>query len=166
MPEFSGNTVAIALGSNMGNRLAHLQQAINAIKLCGFQITALSSVWETAPWGDTDQPRFLNMCLTADTEMSGADALDGVKKIEKDLGRTVSRHWGPREIDIDIIIFGEEIIRTEKLTVPHPMMQDRAFVLCPLAEIAPDMKHPVLNKSVKELFEALPPENMVRIIKL
>lgn len=166
MPEFLGSTVAVALGSNMGNRLAHLHQAVNAIRLYGFRISALSSVWETAPWGDTDQPRFLNMCLIANTEMSAADALDTVKKIERELGRTESRHWGPREIDIDIILFGAEIIQTERLTVPHPMMQERAFVLRPLSEVAPDMIHPVLNKSVKELFEALPPENMARIIKL
>ncbi|MDO5563544.1 MAG: 2-amino-4-hydroxy-6-hydroxymethyldihydropteridine diphosphokinase, partial [Synergistaceae bacterium] len=122
-------TVVISLGSNLGNRLKNLGAAVNALRLCGFDIKDMSRVWETLPWGETNQPRFLNMCLTAKTDMSCDDMLVTIKKIEKELGRTETKHWGPREIDIDILLAGDEIYESEGLTIPHQLMQERAFVL-------------------------------------
>lgn len=166
MPESTAKKAVIALGSNIGNRLAHIQQAVNFLRISGFRITMLSRVWETEPWGDTDQPRFLNMCLSADTDMTSTEALSVLKKIESDMGRQKTRRWGPREIDLDIIFFGDEIVHADKLIIPHPLMHERAFVLVPLAEIEPDMVHPIFKKTVKELLGELPSEKMQWIIKL
>lgn len=166
MPESTAKKAVIALGSNIGNRLAHIQQAVNFLRVSGFRITMLSRVWETEPWGDTDQPRFLNMCLSADTDMTSTEALSVLKKIESDMGRQKTRRWGPREIDLDIIFFGDEIVHADTLIIPHPLMQERAFVLVPLAEIGPDMVHPIFKKTVKELLCELPSEKMQWIIKL
>ncbi len=163
MPE---RTIALALGSNIGNRLAMLSQAINLLCRSGFHVTAMSRVWETLPWGVTEQPRFLNMCLTAITTLEPVEILCTIKDIEKRLGRKPSKRWGPREIDIDILLIGDEIIKMPDLTVPHPFMHDRAFVLAPLVEIAPTIVHPVLKKSLQALFDELPQVEMEWVIKL
>ena len=160
------NTVALALGSNTGNRLAALESAIAALRARGFRITAKSRVWETEPWGLADQPPFLNMCLLAETELEPLDTLRAVKDIEKQLGRKKRCHWGPREIDIDIIMAGETTLSSPELTIPHQLMHERAFVLVPLSEIAPDALHPLLKKSVSELLAALPAEKMTWIIQM
>ena len=160
------NTVALALGSNVGNRLAALENAIAALSARGFHITAKSRVWETEPWGLVDQPPFLNMCLLAETELEPLETLRAVKDIEERLGRKERRRWGPREIDIDIIMAGETTLSSPELTIPHPLMHERAFVLVPLSEIAPDALHPLLKKSVSELLAALPAEKMTWIIQL
>jgi 2-amino-4-hydroxy-6-hydroxymethyldihydropteridine diphosphokinase len=161
----SEHTVALSLGSNEGNRLRTLSRALNSLRLSKFDIKKVSRVWETEPWGNKDQGRFLNMCLVAVTELEPAEMLAVIKKIESDLGRTKTEHWGPREIDIDIIFIDGEVIDTPELKVPHPYMQERAFVLVPLAEIAADMVHPVLKMSVAELLKKIPKEDMEWIIK-
>lgn len=156
--------VAIALGSNMGNRLEMLRRALTEIENAGFEITAKSRVWETRPWGVTDQPRFLNMCVTARSWLEPLKMLSGLKEAERRIGRKKGERWGPRLIDIDILLIENETVCGQELTIPHPLMHERRFVLAPLAEIAPDMRHPKLGKTVRELLNELPEEKMDWII--
>lgn len=156
--------IALALGSNLGNRLEMLRGAIREMKLAGLAVTAESRIWETAPWGITGQPRFLNMCVIVESRLEARDLLHCLKAIERQLGRTEAERWGPRVIDIDIIMIENETVDEPGLKVPHPRMRERAFVLVPLAEIAPDMIEPWSGKSVKEIRNALPTEEMDWII--
>lgn len=160
------NYVAMSLGSNTGNRLSMLSKAIYELSLSGFSIDRKSRVWETLPWGFTDQPRFLNMCITAFTVLEPDQMLSAAKEIEARLGRSLHCKWGPREIDIDILLVGNQIIDTQKLTVPHPFMHERVFVLVPLLEIVPSMVHPILKKSLLELYKNLPAEKIEWITEL
>lgn len=147
--------IIIALGSNQGDRLANLRLALSNMVSWGFKINKRSSVWETAPWGDTDQDAFYNMCVSASCEKDEATMLSVLKDIEMKVGRIRTRRWGPRVIDLDIIFSGDMVMKTEVLTIPHTYMHQRAFVLRPLAEIEPDFIHPVLKKSVSQLLEEL-----------
>ena len=159
----------LALGSNIGNRLAYLRSAAEELSNCGFKIIKKSGVWETKPWGVENQPSFLNMCLIAESELEPEEMLDAAKSIEKKLGRRKSLRWGPREIDIDIIMMGkngEEIFTSDNLTVPHPLMHERDFVMTPLAEIAPDFIHPLIGRSVASIADELTSRNMNRITEL
>ena len=162
----SNREVLLALGSNVGNRLAMLEKALRALDKAGLSITDKSRVWETEPWGVTDQPRFLNMCAKAKTELEPEELLAAVKGVEQELGREKRVHWGPREIDVDILLIGSEIVELPSLRVPHPLMQERAFVLVPLCEIAPEACHPLFHKTVRELLDMLPPAKMSWIINL
>lgn len=158
--------IAIALGSNMGNRLEMLRRALTEIESAGFEITAKSRVWETRPWGVTDQPLFLNMCLTALSSLEPATMLGCLKEAERRIGRKKGGHWGPRLIDIDILLIDNEAVCGQELTIPHPRMHERRFVLAPLAEIAPGMRHPKLGKTVREMLDELPEEKMDWIIRI
>lgn len=158
--------VAIALGSNLGNRLRSLRRAIAEMKQDGFSVTAASRVWETAPWGVIEQPRFLNMCVIVESAWEPEAILRRLKAIEIRMGRKKTRHWGPRAIDLDIILAGDKIVDGLGLQIPHPYMQERAFVLVPLAEIAPYMTNPRLGKTVNELICALPEEKMDWIVEI
>lgn len=150
---------AFSLGSNMGNRLGMLRLAVSGMR--AFLGTLRTSrVWETEPWGDACQPRFLNMAVTAQTSLSCAELLCRVKDIEKRLGRVKTRRWGPRLIDIDILIVGDEVVNTSELIIPHPRMCERAFALRPLAEIGGSLIHPVSKRSVAELLAEIPSEKM------
>lgn len=146
--------VAISLGSNMGDRAAYLVAALQMIDArpdCS--LVSVSSVYRTQPWGKTDQDEFLNLCAIIDTGLAPLALLDVVKGVERTLGRTEGERWGPREIDIDLLVFDGVTRESETLTLPHPRMAERLFVLAPLAEIAPGLV--VEGQSVTELAAAL-----------
>ena len=156
--------VLMSLGSNTGNRLIMLTKALSELERGGFCITDKSKIWETSPWGLTNQPRFLNMCICAETKFPPEEMIRTIKNIEKKLGRSKSIKWGPREIDIDIIAIGGLVIETPDLSVPHRHMHERTFVLIPLKEIDPQFRHPVTGKTLDEMICALPAEKMEWII--
>lgn len=148
-------TYWIALGTNMGDRQANLEAALQAMHDAGLAITKRSSVVETKAWGKTDQPDFLNQVVEVKSMEEPEDMLTMLQKMEADLGRVRHEHWGPRPIDLDILLVDQEIIQSDRLTVPHPYMTERDFVLDPLNEIAPFVLHPVKHMAIRELCEAL-----------
>ncbi len=156
----------LSLGSNLGDRLAFLRQAMNLLRERGVRITASSDVFETDPWGVTDQPPFLNACVLVESTDEPGDLLEKIKSIENDMGRIDRFRWGPREIDIDIIFMDDLLVNEADLMIPHIEMHRRAFVLVPLVQIAPDWVHPLLGKSVKELAALLENETIERITSL
>ncbi|MEA1960120.1 MAG: 2-amino-4-hydroxy-6-hydroxymethyldihydropteridine diphosphokinase [Bacillota bacterium] len=133
----------ISLGSNMGDKWENLSDALYHIEATkGVKITGESSLYLTAPWGKTDQDAFANQVVAVETELSALDLLKVLQNIEIKLGRRRIEHWGPRTIDLDILLYGEDIIEQEELKVPHPYMQERLFVLVPLHEIEPELQLP------------------------
>ena len=150
----------LSLGSNLGDRRANLEQALERLKDLG-EVTATSSFYETAPVDFTRQPEFLNLAVALATEKMPKQLLHALLEIERSLGRkrtsAAAAVKGPRTLDIDILLFGSAIIDTAELTIPHPRMHERRFVLEPLAEIAPDLRHPVFKRTMRELRDALPP---------
>lgn len=160
-------TVYLSLGSNVGDRVANLRAAIAALESVG-KVTAVSSFYETEPVEYTQQPWFVNCVVALETEKMPKQLLSGVLKIEREMGRkrNPSQVKGPRPIDIDILLFGRSVIDSAVLTIPHPAMHERRFVLQPLAEIAPDEVHPVLKKKISELSDALLPGQAARKLKL
>ncbi|HCL80289.1 MAG TPA: 2-amino-4-hydroxy-6-hydroxymethyldihydropteridine diphosphokinase [Synergistaceae bacterium] len=161
-------TVAIGLGCNLGNRLRTLWAAVHILRQRGIRIAAASDVFETPPWGVQDQPLFLNACLVAETDCSPEELLALLKETEEALGRRPGERWGPREIDLDILFYGQEMVQTETLTVPHKEMANRGFVLLPLEQIAPTWRHPGNGCTVREMAERLPDSErrLVRICAL
>ena len=134
-------SVYLSLGSNIGDKKVYLEAALDRLnQLPQTTVAAVSSFYETAAWGKTDQDDFLNICCQLETELDAQQLLTECQKIEKDLQRVRHEHWGPRTIDIDILLYGNETIATENLSVPHPYMTERAFVLVPLEEIAPQLQ--------------------------
>ena len=149
------HTAYLSLGSNLGDRAANLEEAIRRLEKFG-KITAKSSLYETEPVEVETQPWFLNCAIALETEMASQQLLAAALAIEQSMGRRRTRHKGPRTIDIDILFFNDSIEASAALTVPHPALHLRRFVLEPLAEIAPDLRHPVLKKSVREMLDGLP----------
>jgi 2-amino-4-hydroxy-6-hydroxymethyldihydropteridine diphosphokinase len=154
--------IYLALGTNLGDREVNLRQAI---RLLAPEVTVVreSSVYVTPPWGYTDQPEFLNQVLEADSLLHPLPLLHKLKSIEGQMGREKTFRNGPRLIDLDILFYGQEIVEGELLQVPHPRLQDRAFVLAPLAEIAPGFVHPVLNETIQDLLAKVNPEGVRRL---
>ena len=144
----------LGLGSNIGDRKQQLLKAIDLIgNIKGIKVTKQSSIYETAPIGYTDQPNFLNLCLEIETELSPQQLLKHCLDIEQQLHRVREIRWGPRTLDIDILLYSDNIIETDNLSIPHPRMQERAFVLIPLNDIASDKKDPRLN--LKDKYQTL-----------
>ncbi|HVO60723.1 MAG TPA: 2-amino-4-hydroxy-6-hydroxymethyldihydropteridine diphosphokinase [Terriglobales bacterium] len=158
-------TAYLSLGSNQGDRVANLRSAIGALQTLG-RVVAESSFYETEPVEYTQQPWFVNCAVALETDKMPKQLLSAVLKIERQMGRrrSASVPKGPRLIDIDILLFGTAVVDTPELQIPHPAMHKRRFVLEPLAEIAPDARHPVLNRSIRELRDALPQGQTVRRI--
>jgi len=148
-------TVYLGLGSNMGDRQTNLRRAIEMLSE-RVSIDAISPVYDTAPVGNTEQPRFLNIVCRGSTILSPAALLAFVKDIEKRWGRKPGPRNSPRPIDIDILFYGDRVIKTPALVIPHPRLETRAFVLEPLADIAPRLKHPATGKTVRRMLKELP----------
>ena len=146
--------VYLGLGANLGDRRGNLSAALRGIEPA-VRVDAVSSLYETAPVGPQDQPAYYNAACRGATSMTPRALLDHVKAVERELGRSEGPRWGPREIDIDILLFGIEVVEEEGLTVPHLELANRAFVLAPLAEIAAHLLHPLLGKSIEELAAAV-----------
>ena len=144
------HTVYLALGSNLGDRHENLRQAVAALSP-QIDIKAKSHIYETDPWGYEDQPKFLNMAVRGQTYLEPEPLLKHLKRLEIALGRQITFANGPRSIDIDILFFDDLILETPLLTIPHPRLHERGFVLLPLMDIAPDLVHPLLKKSIREL---------------
>jgi len=153
--------VYLSLGSNLGDRTAHLKTAIDHLGAFG-EVVAVSSFYETEPVEFVAQPWFLNCVVKLDTEKMPKQLLAGILHLEHEMGRQRRQKKGPRTIDLDILLFGNSIIQSPGLTVPHPAMHERRFVLEPLAEIAPELRHPVLKKTIQELREELPMGQIVK----
>ena len=143
-------TTLLSLGTNLGDREANFRNAIAALAPV-VRVTRESRVYETAPWGFEDQPNFLNMVVAGETDLPPLELLKFHKTLEAELGRTPTFRYGPRLIDLDILFYDDLILQTPELTIPHPKLHERAFVLVPLADVAPEWVHPVLGQTVGEL---------------
>jgi 2-amino-4-hydroxy-6-hydroxymethyldihydropteridine diphosphokinase len=158
----SWHRVYLALGSNLGERDANLRAALAALQPY-VQIQRVSSIYDTAPQHVTDQPRFHNAMCAGRTRLDPLGVLRLAKRIELELGRVPGARFGPRLIDIDVLLYDDVVIDTPELTLPHPRMAERGFVLIPLAEIAPDLRHPTLHADISTLAASLPDMDVRRL---
>ena len=155
------NKSFLLIGGNEEDPRAQLARAGEMIEGAGCRILRRSALYETAPWGKTDQSDFLNQALQVQTSLEAPALMDILLEIEKKMGRVRLEKYGSRIIDIDMLLFNEEIIHSPRLIIPHPEMQNRRFVLVPMEEIAPDLYHPLLHQSMRELLAACPDKGEV-----
>jgi 2-amino-4-hydroxy-6-hydroxymethyldihydropteridine diphosphokinase len=148
-------TVYIALGSNLGDRARNLEIARGSLEAAGVKIVRTSSVYETEPREMAQQPWFLNQVIEATTQLFPRQLLSALLKIEREMGRKRLTPKGPRVIDLDILLYGEAVVHAGDLEIPHPRLAERRFVLEPLSELAPELRHPVTRRSVREMLEAV-----------
>jgi len=146
--------IYLALGSNLGDREANLRLARLSLAP-QVQVLAASPIYETAPWGYLDQPPFLNQVLQAASDLSPIDLLAHLKQIEEQMGRKPNFKNGPRLVDLDILFYHDQVINQDGLVIPHPLLAERAFVLVPLADLAPDLRHPVLGLTAVEMLASI-----------
>ncbi len=156
-------TIYLGLGSNIGNREANLHEALDRMEAAGIRVTRRSSLYETEPREVLDQPCFLNAAVEATTELFPLQLLACIRNVERAMGRRRVTPKGPRNIDIDILYYGRSVIRAPELETPHPAIAKRCFVLEPLAEIAPDFRHPVNGQTAREMLAALAPQGVRRL---
>ena len=156
----------VAIGANLGDRLTTLRAAVDALaKAENLSVHAISPLYETAPvGGPEDQPSYLNAVIQAETELSAHDLLDFLLSVERENNRTRDVRWGPRTLDLDILFYGDLVTADSRLEVPHPRLHQRRFVLQPLADLAPELTHPVLGKTVAELLAGLPDDDIDDIV--
>ncbi len=145
----------IGIGSNLGGKETNCRKALEFLERKGIEVVSRSAAYITRPWGKTGQPDFVNMAACLETGLPARELLNVLLETEKEMGRVREEKWGPRVIDLDLLLYGDEVISEPDLNVPHPLMHEREFVLRPLAEIAPDAVHPVLKKSVRQLLREL-----------
>lgn len=143
----------LALGSNLGDRLFFISAAIRLIQQRIGRIVQTSDLYETDAWGVTEQPSYYNQVLKVETDLQAEEILEICLQIEAELGRVRTTHWGARTVDIDILLYDNQIIDSQQLTIPHPRMHERKFVLVPLAAIAPQEKHPIFRTTIQTLLE-------------
>jgi 2-amino-4-hydroxy-6-hydroxymethyldihydropteridine diphosphokinase len=158
-------TVYLGLGSNIGDRERYLSAALTRLAAANLRILRTSSTYETEPVGYAGQRSFLNLVVEADTDLFPMQLLWRVGKIERALGRLRIIPNGPRTIDIDILLFGKAVVRSASLEIPHPRMAERRFVLAPLAELVPALRHPVTHKTIHEMLEEAPPQGVRRLAR-
>lgn len=156
-------TVYLSLGSNLGDREENLRQAIARLDAAGVHVSRRSSVYETEPRDAPNQPWFLNQVIEAETDLSPRQLLVRVEKVELEMGRQRLRPKGPRTIDVDILLCGETIVRTKDLELPHPRLAERRFVLEPLAELAPELRHPLTRLTVRQMLAAVAGQTVKRL---
>jgi 2-amino-4-hydroxy-6-hydroxymethyldihydropteridine diphosphokinase len=156
-------TVVLGLGSNIGDRRAALEEALRLLGARGFRVTRRSSTWQTAPVGGPPQGWFLNAVVAGDTDLSPEGLLEACLDTEREMGRVRQEKNGPRVIDVDVLLFGDLVREGPGLTLPHPRLHERRFVLEPLFEIAPTLRHPVLGLTVTELRDRCPDDSAVRL---
>jgi 2-amino-4-hydroxy-6-hydroxymethyldihydropteridine diphosphokinase len=154
--------IYVSLGSNLGDRAANLAHAIDALPSVGVYVMRRSSIYETEPVDFLAQPWFLNCVIEAETELEPLPLLHALQQIERGMGSQKIVPRGPRIIDLDILFYGDAVIREQGIEIPHPRLQDRRFVLVPLAEIAPSLQHPVLRETIQELLSATKDRSAIR----